>query len=196
MRSWLALVAATLLPPALPGCGPLGMKGGEEGAGAPVETAKLDRYLDGYRLLQPERLPEAADVASGCDEATANAIGELEAGGAMVERTFETSLARKLECRWASDRPWIAACRFEKAEVPFGGGQESEAERQEAVALLRDRDWGPAAARFAFVQTGGLANGGDPPRWIATDTCEPFVFKAGDWEIDLRESVRRRGLGS
>ena len=196
MSRWRALAAIALLPPAFAACDHPERKGQGTPAGVAARASQVDRYLDGYRLLQPDRFPDSSQVASGCDHATSNAIAELEAGGAIVERSFETSLARKLECRWASDRAWIAACRFEKASIPSGGDLASASQRKADLALVRERDWSPAAARFAFVQAGGLSNSGDPPHWIATDTCQPFVWKAGDWEIDLRESVRQRRRGS
>lgn len=192
MRSWRALAAVVLLPPASVACDEPEPKGQGPSAGVAAKAPPVDPYLDGYRLLQPDRFPDASQVAAGCDFATSSAIAEMEAGGAILERSFETSFARKVECRWASDRPWIAACRFEKATLPYSGDLGSEAERQRDVASVREGDWSPAAARFAFVQAGGLVKDSNPPRWIATDTCEPFVFKAGDWEIDLRRSVPGR----
>jgi hypothetical protein len=192
MKAWRAFATVSLAPLALVACNPAEPNGEAAAVAAAAGESRLDPYLDGYRLLEPDSFPDEAEIASGCDFATESAIAEMEAGGAIVERTFDTSVARRPECRWASDRRWLAACRFERASIPFGTDRESESGRQAYVARLRDRDWSPAAARFALVQAGGLSNAGDPPRWIATDTCEPFVFKAGDWEIDLRESVRRR----
>jgi hypothetical protein len=182
MRRWRALAAVALLPPAFAACDAPEPKGEGVSAGAAAKAPPLDPYLDGYRLLQPDRFPDASQVAAGCDFASSSAIAEMEAGGAIVdERSFETSVARKLECRWASDRPWIAACRFEKAGIASSGDLGSDSQRKADITLVREGDWSPAAARFAFVQAGGLVKDANPPRWIATDTCEPFVFKAGDW---------------
>ncbi|HEX8526756.1 hypothetical protein, partial [Allosphingosinicella sp.] len=89
-----------------------------------------------------------------------------------------------------ADEGRIAECRFEQATVPFALAYD-EPRKSDYVARLRERDWSPAAARFALV---GWTNPriSTEPRWIATDTCEPFVFDTGDFKIDLRELVRDR----
>jgi hypothetical protein len=177
---WLAFAALLL---------PLGVGASEAPppAAAPAEKNSADRYLDGrYRLLAPGRPPDAAEVASACYGAGADAIGELEAGGAIVDPTYDEYEVRRLDCRWAPDDRRIALCRFEQASVPASWGD--EARRRQSVARLRERDWKPAAARLAFVAWRNPAMSAGPG-WIATDTCRPFVFKGDGWEIDLRKMV-------
>lgn len=169
---------------------------GQPGSLSVAKEAGIDRYLNGrYRLLQPERLPNASEVALGCDGATSDAIGELEQGGAIVDPSYDSTMVRNLECQPAGDDPRIAACRFERASVPLDVALNGEARQQDYVARLRERDWTRVAARFARV---ARTNPQIPsePRWIATDICEPFVFRGDGWEIDLRAMARRRRQGS
>lgn len=169
---------------------------GQVGSPPAVVEPSVDRYLDGrHRLLQPERLPNASEVALGCDSASSDAIRELEEGGAIVDPTYDSSVVRELECRPADDEPRIAACRFQIASVPLHVALEGEARQRDYVARLRARDWSRAAARFALVAWTNPQIGSEP-RWIATDTCEPFVFSGDGWEIDLREMARRRRQGN
>lgn len=152
----------------------------------------IDRYLDDrYQLLQPPRLPNAAEVAMGCDSASSDAIRELESGGAIVDPSYDQSVVRGLECRPAADEPRIAACRFRKASIPLHAAMDGEKSQRDYVARLRERDWGSAAARIALVAWANPKFSSEP-RWIATDTCEPFVFKGDGWEIDPREMARQR----
>lgn len=171
---------------------------------APVGTAAThppenprDRHLpDHYVRLIPPAFPTEEEVASGCHSASASAIGELEESGAIVERTLEEYRVRKLACRWAADDPRIAECSFDKASIAGSFGDEEQ--RRRSIAALRERHWKPAAARLAFVAAAGRFEAVGKPSWVATDTCEPFVFKAGEMEFDLREIARRRkeaGLG-
>jgi hypothetical protein len=156
----------------------------------PVGEESAQPYLRGLDRLAPDRFPTAEEVASGCYSATAAAIGELESAGAIVDPTYEEYRVRKLACRWAADDPGIAECRFEKASVPgLLGGEPAGAD---PGSHLRDRDWKPAAARFALVRRSRPLEPVGAPYWVAADTCEPFVFKAGEWEIDLRAMARRR----
>ena len=157
----------------------------------PVGEKPAGPYLPrGLGQLSPERFPTEEEVASGCQSATSAAIAELEEAGAIVDPSYEDYRVRKLDCRWAADDPAIAECRFEKASVPGLLGVEPAG--VDPAAGLRERDWKPAAARLALVRRGGPLEPMGPPRWIAADTCEPFVFKAGEWEIDLRAMARRR----
>ena len=156
----------------------------------------IDRYLDDrYRLLQPDRLPNSSEVARGCDSATSDAIRELEQGGAIVDPSYDTTVVRNLECRPAGDNPKIVACRFQTASIPLEVAMEGETRQRDYVARLRERHWRNAAARFALVAWTNPRIGSEP-RWIATDTCEPFVFRGAGWELDLREMVRRRRRGN
>jgi len=152
----------------------------------------IDRYLDGrYRLLEPDRLPNAREVAFGCDSATSDAIRELERGGAIVDPTYDTTVVRNLECRPAGDDPRIAACHFQQASIPLHVALEGGASARDYVARLPEREWSRAAARFALVAWANPQMGSEPS-WIATDTCQPFTFRGEGWEIDLREMARQR----
>jgi hypothetical protein len=193
--NWLASAGAVMLPLVANACQP--EEQGRATAQASVVEPKADRYLDErYRLLTPDRLPNDGEVAAGCSSATSDAIRELEESGAIVDPSLDEFVVRKLECRWASDEPKIAACRFQQASIPFQttpirDATEAEAEKRKQIARLPDRSWTSAAARFALVAWV------DPrirsePRWIATDTCQPFVWRGEGWEIDLREMARRR----
>lgn len=161
----------------------------ENPAALPLENPR-DRHLPAhYVRLDPPGFPTEEEVASGCDAATGSAIGELEEAGAIVEQTLEEFRVRKLLCRWAADDSRIAECRFEKASIAGSFGDEAQLRR--SIAALRERDWEPAAARLAFVAAGRFDALGKAS-WVATDTCEPFVFKAGELEFDLREMARQR----
>lgn len=159
-------------------------------AAAPLAENPRDRHLPAhYVRLTPPGFPTEEEVASGCDSASGAAIGDLEEAGAIVEPSFEEYRVRRLDCRWAPDDRRIAECRFEAASVA-GSFPDPQMPRRSARSV-GERDWKPAAARLAFVAAGRF-DGLGRPSWVATDTCEPFVFKAGELEIDLREMARRR----
>ncbi len=174
------LVGASAGPPAAPV---------ETGAAVSAEDPRDRHPPPHYVRLTPPGFPTEEEVASGCDSAASAAIGDLEEAGAIVERSFEEYRVRKLDCRWAADDRRIAECRFESASVA-GSFPDPERGRRSADSV-RERDWKPTAARFAFVAAGRFDALG-PPSWVATDTCEPFVFKAGELEFDLRDMARRR----
>jgi hypothetical protein len=155
-----------------------------------------DRYLDArYRLLTPVRLPDPEEVASGCYAASSAAIAELEEGGAIVDPTYEETVVRNLQCRWAVDEPRIAECRFERASISgFLSSGGADDRREDQMARLRERDWSKASARFALVAPSAPVGAGprSPGEWIATDTCQPFVFRGEGWEIDPRDMIRNQ----
>lgn len=169
----------------------VGASMGPPPAAPPVPAATggepADPYLKGFSRLPPQGFPTEEEAASGCHWATAAAIRELEDAGAIVDPSYEEYRVRKLACRWAADDPAIAECRFEKASVP-GLIDREESGRPERIP---ERNWTPAAARFALVRPGGALDPAGPPRWVAADTCQPFVWKVGDGEIDLRAIARR-----
>ncbi|HEU0135191.1 MAG TPA: hypothetical protein VFR28_10235 [Allosphingosinicella sp.] len=161
----------------------------EKGSAAPAANPRDAHLPARFVPMEPPAFPTEEEAASGCQSATSAAIGEMEAAGAIVEATLEEYRVRKLDCRWAPDDRRIAECRFEKASIPGAFGD--EAQRRRSIRYLRERDWKPASARFAFVAEGRFDSLGKPS-WVATDACEPFVFKAGELDVDLREAARRR----
>lgn len=179
-----ALLSLLVGSSALPRAGPV-----EPAADPPAQNPRDRHFPPQYVRLTPPGFPTEEEVASGCDSATGAAIGDLEEAGAIVDPSFEEYRVRRLDCRWATDDPRIAECRFEAASV---AGSLADPDRLSRPAQpVRERDWKPAAARLAFVAQGKFDALG-PPSWVATDTCEPFVFKAGGLEIDLRAMARRR----
>ena len=192
MSAGYSLAGAILLSLLVGTSQPVEPQSNEVGPPPAAAEPDIDRYLDNrYRLLQPDRLPNSSEVALGCDSATSDAIRELEQGGAIVDPTYDMTIVRNLECRPAGDDPRIAACRFQQASIPLHVALEGEARQRDHVARLRERDWSRAAARFALVAWTNPQIRSEP-RWIATDTCEPFVFRGDGWEIDLREMARQR----
>ena len=188
MSTWPVIVTTVLLSLAIGASTDQRMRA----VAGPADSPR-DLYLDArYTLLDPPGLPGPADIASGCYAAGADAIRELEDAGAIVDPSYDSREVRNLVCRWAADNPSIAECRFESATVPGLLDMDPQFDRGAFIARLRPEDWSPAGGRFAYVAWASPHMAGLPRRWIATDTCEPFVWDAGEFQIDLREMARSR----
>lgn len=109
----------------------------------------------------------------------------MENAGAIVDITGARYHVRNNKCVPVAVEKGVWGCTFEYATTsPFLSGLP----HQEELKRLPENGWKPT---FQFFYYGRAEDAKEPYRyeWRVADTCEPFVIKIGDAEIDPREMV-------
>jgi hypothetical protein len=126
--------------------------------------ARTDDLWPGLRRAVATAVPTSAEIEAACFQATLHFKDEAEkTPGTFVDLEYADYPVRKTQCRWELGSASTAICRFEQTILPWG---QSEEQRREAFARLKDRDWELHEVRMVRVQ------GGSASRWIAPDGCK------------------------